>query len=56
MHLFTGSNGLSANTTYDMLDDTEYDQGFDWETMAETLQDANVTWRVLQEVTLDVCI
>lgn len=50
-HLFTGSNGLSVpNSGFCMLDDTEYTPGFLWETMAETLQKANVSWRVIQEV------
>eukprot|EP01087_Luapelamoeba_hula_P016306 TRINITY_DN5011_c0_g1_i2.p1 TRINITY_DN5011_c0_g1~~TRINITY_DN5011_c0_g1_i2.p1 ORF type:complete len:748 (+),score=82.97 TRINITY_DN5011_c0_g1_i2:70-2313(+) len=49
-HLFTGSNGLSVpGSGYCMLDDTEYTPGFEWETMAETLQKAGITWGVLQE-------
>ena len=47
LHLFSGSNGLSVPTTnFCALDDTEYHPGFDWETMAETLDKANVSWKV----------
>lgn len=49
-HLFSGSNGLSVpNSGFNMLDDSEPSPGFTWETMAETLEGANVTWRVIQE-------
>ncbi|KAL6047517.1 phospholipase C, partial [Balamuthia mandrillaris] len=51
-HLFTGSNGLSAPNSQGVcsLDDSEYKPGFMWETMAETLLKAGVSWRVIQEV------
>mgnify|MGYP006090182805 CR=1 FL=1 len=52
-HLFSGSNGLSTNVTFngtgfDLLDDAE-PAGMTWETMGETLEAANVSWRVYQE-------
>lgn len=51
LHLFTGSNGLSVpNSGACLLDDTELTPGFTWETMAETLMKANVSWRVIQEI------
>lgn len=51
LFLFSGSNGLSApNSTFCMLDDTEPLPGFTWETYAESLQAANVSWRVIQEL------
>jgi hypothetical protein len=36
--------------SYVMLDDDEPDTGVNWETMAETLQKAGVSWRLYQEV------
>lgn len=49
-HLFTGSNGLSVTDgEYIMMDDTEPVEGLPWETMAETLTDAGVSWKVFQE-------
>jgi phospholipase C len=51
-HFFSGSNGLSVQDTfpgYCEMENDEPDPGFPWETMAETLMKANVTWRVFQE-------
>ncbi len=49
LHLFSGSNGLSAG--FDpVLDNTEPTPGFAWETLAETLERANVSWKCYQEV------
>eukprot|EP01084_Bolivina_argentea_P043781 80629_1 len=48
LHLFSGSNGLSVNSKYDILDDSE-PNGINWITMAEVLQKAGITWRVYQE-------
>lgn len=49
LHLFSGSNGLAVpNSGYNQLDDSEPKPGFTWETMAETLQAANVSWQVIQ--------
>ena len=51
LHLFSGSNGLSVpDSGFCAMSDTEYNPGFTWETMAETLQKANVTWQVIQEL------
>ena len=60
MHLFSGSNnnlwnrkergsGGPLNDTYMMLDNSEPDPGWDWPTMAETLEDAGVSWKVYME-------
>jgi len=49
LHLFSGSNGLSVGRPA-VLDDTEPKEGFDWLTMAEILEAANVSWKVYQEV------
>ena len=52
--LFSGSNGLSVSgwlnpNKYCALDDWEpSDPGFAWETMGETLEQANVTWKLYQ--------
>jgi len=55
--LFTGSNGLSVATAnpklnpkqYCMLDDSEPTApGFAWETMAETLESNNISWKLYQ--------
>jgi phospholipase C len=48
MHLFTGSNGLSVGGL-PVLYNIEPNPGYEWETMAETLQAANVSWRVYQQ-------
>lgn len=48
LHLFTGSNGLSANQTA-IINNYEPTPGFTWETMGETLEKANVSWRVYME-------
>lgn len=50
LHLFSGSNGLSVNATVNILDDTEPPTGINWETMAETLERANISWKVYQEL------
>jgi len=50
LHLFSGSNGLSVpNSGFDALSDYEPLLGFNWETMGETLQNANISWKVIQE-------
>jgi phospholipase C len=57
MHLFAGSNNNlwnrkergSSNETLMMLDNTEPVPGWDWPTMAETLEDAGVSWKVYME-------
>ena len=58
MHLFSGSNnnlwnreerGSAANETLMMLDNTEPNPGWDWPTMAETLEDAGISWKVYME-------
>jgi len=50
LHLFSGSNGLSAGWKDGaILDNTEPTPGFDWETMGETLDKAGVSWQVFQE-------
>lgn len=51
MHLFTGSNGLSV-APHDtcVLDNTEPRPGYTWPTAAEILQQANITWKVYQEI------
>ena len=50
--LFSGSNGLSIpNGTFDLLDDSEPD-GMTWETMGETLEAANVSWRLYVDCAL----
>ena len=47
-HLFSGSNGLSAeNTSLNLLDDDE-PAGMNWETMGETLENAGVSWKLYQ--------
>ena len=48
MHLFTGSNGLSVGQL-PVLYNTEPDPGYEWPTMAETLEAANISWRVYQQ-------
>ncbi|WP_370945287.1 phosphocholine-specific phospholipase C [Amycolatopsis sp. cg5] len=48
LHLFTGSNGLSAGQPATM-DNTEPSAGFTWSTYAERLQSAGVSWKVYQE-------
>ena len=47
-HLFSGSNGLSiGDGKFNLLDDSAPD-GMEWETMGETLENANVSWKVYQ--------
>lgn len=48
LHQFSGSNGLYANGTV-ILDDSEPATGINWETLAETLEKAGVSWKVYQE-------
>lgn len=47
MHLFSGSNGLSLGQPA-VLDNDEPRPGYEWVTIAEQLEAANVTWRVYQ--------
>jgi len=47
LHFFTGSNGLSIGKKPHLSNDQGTD--LDWETVAETLDKANVTWRLYQE-------
>lgn len=49
LHLFSGSNGLGAGE-FPVLYDEEPAPGWKWETMAETLENANVSWRLYQEL------
>ena len=46
LFLFSGSNGLSAGTEPPCLDDSEPVPGWTWPTMAETLEAANISWKV----------
>jgi phospholipase C len=48
LHFFSGSNGLSVGQKA-VLDNGSEDVGFNWTTMAEVLQAANITWKVYQE-------
>lgn len=48
LHLFSGSNGLSAGQAA-VLDNTEPAAGFSWMTYAERLQQANISWKVYQQ-------
>ena len=48
MHLFTGSNGLSVGSL-PVLYNLEPTPGFEWQTMAETLEASNISWRVYQQ-------
>ena len=48
LHLFSGSSGLSVG--FDpALDNAEPTQGFNWQTVAEMLETAGVSWRVYQQ-------
>lgn len=47
MHLFTGSNGLSVGQPA-VMDNTEPAAGYPWVTMGEVLEEAGVSWQVLQ--------
>jgi phospholipase C len=49
LFLFSGSNGLSVGQT-PTLDNTEPTPGFSWPTVAETLEAANISWKVYQQV------
>ncbi|MDE1005802.1 MAG: phospholipase C, phosphocholine-specific [Paraburkholderia fungorum] len=48
LHLFSGSNGLSVGQP-PTLDNTEPTPGFNWPTLAETLETANISWKVYQQ-------
>jgi phospholipase C len=48
LHLFSGSNGLSVGEV-PVLDNTEPVPGWNWQTMAEVLEDAGVSWKVYEE-------
>lgn len=48
LHLFSGSSGLSAG--FDpTLDNAEPASGFEWQTVAEMLETAGISWRVYQQ-------
>ena len=48
--LFTGSNGLSVpRSGICALDNSEVRGGFTWDTLADTLSAANVSWRLIQQ-------
>ena len=49
LHLFSGSNGLSINNVT-MLNNDIPTAGLEWETLAETLEKENVSWKVYQEL------
>ena len=49
LHQFSGSNGLSVNATYNILNDFEPKKGINWTTMGEILEEANISWKVYQE-------
>jgi phospholipase C len=49
MHLFTGSNGLSVGEE-PVLENEEPRPGYNWTTVAEILEDKNITWRVYQQL------
>ena len=48
MHLFTGSNGLSVGQPA-VIDNTEPAAGYSWTTMGEVLEEAGVSWKLLQQ-------
>ncbi|MFM0612743.1 phospholipase C, phosphocholine-specific [Paraburkholderia nemoris] len=48
LHLFSGSSGLSVGFE-PALDNAEPAQGFKWQTVAEMLEAAGVSWRVYQQ-------
>lgn len=48
LHLFTGSNGLSVGDIA-VLDNSEPVPGFTWQTYAEALEDAGISWKVYEE-------
>lgn len=49
LHLFSGSNGLSVGSKHCAVNDVVPPAGFEWETMAETLNKHNITWKIFQE-------
>jgi phospholipase C len=59
MHLFSGSNnnhynpkgrGSDPDKDWMLMNDAEaHNPGYDWPTMAETLEDSNVSWKVYME-------
>jgi phospholipase C len=48
LHLFSGSSGLSVGFE-PTLDNAEPTQGFKWQTVAEMLETAGISWRVYQQ-------
>ena len=48
LHLFSGSNGLSVGQTA-ILENNEPIPGFNWTTMAEILENNNISWKVYQQ-------
>ena len=48
LHFFSGSNGLSIGEQA-VLDNTEPKPGFNWTTIAEILEEKNISWKVYQE-------
>ena len=49
-HLFSGSNGLSVNSTHNILDDKVPLFGVNWITMAEVLENSKISWKVYQQL------
>ena len=49
LHQFSGSNGLSVNSTFNILDDSE-PAGIDWVTLGELFEEADISWRVYMEL------
>jgi len=47
-HLFSGSNGLSVGQAANE-DNTEPTPGFDWPTVAELLEEKDISWKVYQQ-------
>jgi len=51
LHLFSGTSGLSVGDgEFFVLENNEPRPGFNWTTMAEILEESNVTWGVYQEL------
>lgn len=49
LHFFTGSNGLSVDSEYCILDDSEPKTGINWTTLGDELEAAGISWQVYQE-------
>ena len=49
MMFFSGSNGLSVGEEA-VLENGEPRPGFNWTTMAEVLEESNISWRVYQQI------